>query len=300
MFKKIIKKCFFYESYAVAYRFLNTVELAPNAEVAPYTVIIPRGLYWCADPFPFEYQNRHYIFVEYYNLWKTKADLACYCLEEGGKLKIILKENFHLSYPNIFAFEDQIYMIPETHSVKQLRLYKAKVFPDQWEMDTVLLNNIDLADASFFFAEDEQYIYIEAMEDRNGSYSNRFFRLDMQNKEVREIQQSTLSFVDKRPAGNFFYTKEGIYHALQECSQLYGEYMHICKVDSFNKGELKEHIEKRFTADMYTFENTKNIYSRTHTLNRSRNLEVIDVLNIRFSLLLVCAKIWVKIQNIFK
>lgn len=38
------------------------------------------------------------------------------------------------------------------------------------------------------------------------------------------------NYVDKRPAGNFIQYDNGIYHALQECGRVYGEYLHLCKL----------------------------------------------------------------------
>ena len=36
-------------------------------------------------------------------------------MEESGGFREVLREPFHLSYPNLFFFEDEIYMIPESN-----------------------------------------------------------------------------------------------------------------------------------------------------------------------------------------
>ena len=38
---------------------------------------------------------------------------------------VVLEENFHLSYPYVFEESGNVYMIPETSDVGDIRLYKA-------------------------------------------------------------------------------------------------------------------------------------------------------------------------------
>lgn len=290
MFKPILKKLFYYENYVVAYRFLDSRKDDIGIKFPSYDIINPSGTSWYADPFPFIYHGKHYIFVEIYSIWDSKATLGVFCIEDGGKPKRILDEPFHLSYPNVFEWEGEIYMIPETHNAKQLRLYKCSHFPYNWELDRILLDNVDYADTSLMFEEDA--IWVETMEDRgNQNYSNKLFKLDMHNKQIIEISPIHNNWINKRPAGNFFKVNNVWFHALQECSNAYGEYMHIAKVYNFNE---REFIEKRYRSihvkDYSLKSSIPFIY--THTLNRCKNLEVIDLLYHKFSLLKPFACLW--------
>ncbi len=263
----------------VAYRFLTGHE-APfgDRNSAPYTIIKNKWMHWCADPFPFERGGKHYIFMEEVNLWGNKGHIGYCCLEEGAYVYKCLEEPFHLSYPNVFAWGEDVYMIPETHNAKQLRLYRAVRFPEQWELDSVLLEGVDLADASFFFGNEHGTLYIEAQETQGGECSNRFFMLEMRSKKITEILPEREAYLNKRPAGNFFLADDGcVYHALQECSREYGEHMHICKVDAFDEKGLEEQACGVIKANQYKFLNAANDFERTHTLNRSDDVEVIDV-----------------------
>ncbi len=51
---------------------------------------------------------------------------------------IVLAEPFHLSYPYVFEWENNYYMIPEANSTESIRLYRATNFPRQWEHVTEL------------------------------------------------------------------------------------------------------------------------------------------------------------------
>src|SRR5205085_2757088 len=57
--------------------------------------------------------------------------------------RIVLAESFHLSYPYVFEFDGDYYMIPETLQAQRIRLYKADCFPTRW------LHVADLIDGTF-------------------------------------------------------------------------------------------------------------------------------------------------------
>jgi len=44
----------------------------------------------------------------------------------------VLDEAFHLSYPYVFKWKDEYYMIPEAHQTGSVRLYRAVDFPLKW------------------------------------------------------------------------------------------------------------------------------------------------------------------------
>src|SRR5207248_10692612 len=52
----------------------------------------------------------------------------------------VLDTGYHLSYPFVFAYGNQIYMIPESGDVRETRLYRAMKFPHNWECEGVLLD----------------------------------------------------------------------------------------------------------------------------------------------------------------
>ncbi|MBN2290527.1 MAG: hypothetical protein JXQ83_14430, partial [Candidatus Glassbacteria bacterium] len=53
--------------------------------------------------------------------------------------RIVLDEPYDLSYPYVFKWQDDYFMIPEAHTETSLRLYRATDFPDKWTYDTDLL-----------------------------------------------------------------------------------------------------------------------------------------------------------------
>lgn len=52
---------------------------------------------------------------------------------------IVLAEEYHLSYPFLFAAGGEIFMVPETLGAGAVRLYRADPFPTGWRLKTALL-----------------------------------------------------------------------------------------------------------------------------------------------------------------
>lgn len=76
--------------------------------------------------------------------------------------RIILDEPFHLSYPYVFKWQDQVYLIPESFEANSIRLYRAVNFPTQWEFVTTLIDNIARVDNSIAYYHDTWWLFAAA------------------------------------------------------------------------------------------------------------------------------------------
>lgn len=255
----------------IAYRFLSSEEADIACQDPAYEILPLPFWYWCADPFPWEWRGKHYIFTEAYHYLKQKGIIAYYCLEDSEQsLHPCLEEAFHLSYPNVFEYGGEVFMIPESCESRQLRLYRATDFPDRWVLDTVLLSDIKLVDSSLLI--DKHELLLETCSDSG----NLFYTLDMKNRKLIEHPVAPTGWCNKRPGGNFFSIKGEWFHALQECSRTYGEYMHLARVEAWGQGYFHEKILRELhVADCAIPHPERYLY--THTLNRCKRLEVIDL-----------------------
>jgi hypothetical protein len=94
-----------------------------------------------ADPFMIKDNSTWYMFFEVYNSTVNLGEIAYATSNDGiswNYEKTIIKGKFHLSYPYVFKWNDEYYMMPETHPDIGIRLYKAINFPTNW----VYYNNI--------------------------------------------------------------------------------------------------------------------------------------------------------------
>lgn len=93
-------------------------------------------LKFLADPFGVWRDGRLHLFVEAYD-YRTRHGVI-ETIELGAdftpiRRAVALKEPWHLSYPQVFAADGEIWMLPEAYRSGALTLYRAAAFPDAWE-----------------------------------------------------------------------------------------------------------------------------------------------------------------------
>lgn len=277
--KKIAKK-FIKGGWAIGYR-----EVDENSESNPtkkpsFTMILPCRNEWYADPFPVIYQGDRFIFAEIMDEKTHRGHIGVIRIGDESKQFIpIIREPFHMSFPNVFFANHEWYMIPETNQAKQMRLYHAKRFPYDWELDCVLLDGAFVD--TVMFRESENDFLLETRDVNNrGSEYNRFYRFHTQTKELVEIQPPHRKFIDRRPGGNFITDCSKTIHVLQNCDRMYGEYMHMAVVKHFDERGLEE--EEAYTVHAREINcDKKRPYIKTHTYNRWGTFETVDLFYFR-------------------
>lgn len=93
-------------------------------------------LKFLADPFGVWRDGRLHLFVEAYD-YRTRHGVI-ETIELGAdftpiRRAVVLREPWHLSYPQVFAADGEIWMLPEAYRSGALTLYRAAAFPDAWE-----------------------------------------------------------------------------------------------------------------------------------------------------------------------
>lgn len=111
-----------------------------------------RPYHYLADPFVIARQGKNYCFVEDFDHLQQRGAIDVYELAETGGTRVgtALSENFHLSFPYLFEYQNQLYMCPETSENKDIRVYKCVDFPLQWKLEKVIMSEISAADTMFF------------------------------------------------------------------------------------------------------------------------------------------------------
>ena len=115
-----------------------------------------------ADPFIITMDNRTVCFVEDYSYNTKIGSISAIEIFDNNQYKIyeyIIKEPFHMSFPYIFRYKDELYMIPETSKAKSIRLYKCIEFPTKWEYQKELFKDISAADSMIFHHNDMWWIF---------------------------------------------------------------------------------------------------------------------------------------------
>ena len=117
-----------------------------------------------ADPFLLRKDDVWHMFFEVFNrrTWlgeigvATSRDLATWEYQQ-----VVLAEPFHISYPFVFEWMGDQYMIPETHTTRTIRLYKAEDFPTRWALVHTLMSGKRFADATLFRHDGRWWLFTE-------------------------------------------------------------------------------------------------------------------------------------------
>lgn len=100
----------------------------------PYTPLPYTPGTWYADPLLYEDDNgKRWLFCEAFNMAENRGDIAVAEFDENDHLlppHVVLKENFHLSFPTVFDWRGEVWMLPETSADHSLTLYRCTQFPD--------------------------------------------------------------------------------------------------------------------------------------------------------------------------
>lgn len=123
-----------------------------DVDMANAVKIIRPDRHFLADPFVVREGGRDYCFLEDYDYSTAKGHIAAYELHDDSAecLGNALVEPFHLSFPYMFRYESELYMCPETSRNRQIRVYKCLHFPLQWQLHTVLMDDVSAADTMPF------------------------------------------------------------------------------------------------------------------------------------------------------
>lgn len=128
-----------------------------------------------ADPFLAQENGTWYMFLEVLNADTDHGDIA-YATSPDGRdwtyQRIVLDEPFHVTYPYVFQWEGEWYMLPETTQANEVRLYKAARFPIEWSYAGTLLEGAFL-DSSILFYDDMWWLFTSPTE--NASHRMRLY-----------------------------------------------------------------------------------------------------------------------------
>lgn len=199
-----------------------------------------------ADPFIIIEKDKQIMFFEVLNKESNHGDIGYAESEDGIKWeykKIIIDEEFHLSYPYVFKWGDEYYLIPESGEDLSVRLYKAVSFPDKWDFVGVLLGGHNFVDPSIFYFENKWWMFSSSGAGiLNLYYSNELFegwRPHPENPIVKFNKNIA------RPAGRVFMYNDRPHRLAQDGTPRYGS-----RVFAFEITDLSEEVyEERLASE---------------------------------------------------
>jgi len=173
-----------------------------------------------ADPFFIKEKDTFYLFVEHKKT-KPNGDIALLTSTDGVNYNYkgaVLTEKFHLSYPQVFKYKNEFYMLPETKSAGHVLLYKAERFPYGWKVCDTLIKNRALKDPSIYLSDSLNVLV--ASDDHLNMY---LFEADsLFGKWKSHKKERALMGTEARAGGRFFADKKGLLLPVQNSTEGYG------------------------------------------------------------------------------
>ena len=250
--------------WSVAYQFVDTWH---NAKLNQSTKIPNPQNRFLADPFVIYRKGSHYCFVEDYNLLKKKGSISVYKLSPGSSTELgtALVEDFHLSYPYLFEFNNELYMCPETGEKREIRIYKCIDFPLKWVFHKTLMNDVSAADTSIFSHEDKWWMFTNLDRSSICDHSSQLHIFYASNPItddwIPHINNPVIFDPLTGRNGGLIKDVNSIYRVYQRQGfDLYGEAFGVAKIDKLTTSEYSE--KSVFEAEPTFFKGIKG----THTL----------------------------------
>lgn len=214
----------------------------------------PPGAYF-ADPFLRQTPEGLFCLVEEFRESSQRGVISALRLDPEGPVYLgrALDEPFHLSFPYTFEFAGELYMCPETSEARQIRLYKSKAFPLQWELHSVAMHNVSAVDTLIFAAQDKWWMLTGLHPEGD---ANRFPEMHLFCAEDPLCGQWVPHVgnpikIDPEFARNAgLLSRDGkLYRVSQVCGfSAYGESINICEIKELSLQSYDEILTARINA----------------------------------------------------
>jgi hypothetical protein len=238
---------------------------------------------YLADPFGLVRGDALHVFVEAYDYRVKRAVIERH---EFGladltwrRQSTVLAKPFHLSYPQVFEHEGEVWMVPETHQADEIALYRAAdASLDVWERDCGLLSGLAGADASLvehggrwwmFYtlvgpgARDQRELHVAHSPALAGPWTQ------LPTNPVRVSRDGA------RPAGRPFVGRDGVLTLpVQDSSRGYGGATRLLRFPVLTPAQVVVEADaERLTGDLASDSHTEGL----HTLSGCGEFTLIDV-----------------------
>jgi len=195
-----------------------------------------------ADPFFVKEKDTFYLFFEHKKT-KSNADISLLTSVDGQNYQYrgtVLSQKFHLSYPQVFKYKNDFYMVPESKQANAVLLYKAHRFPFDWKVCDTLISNVQLVDPSIYLSDT-----LNIMVATDYAKNMYVFEADsLFGKWKLHKQPIALIGTESRAGGRFFADTKGLILPVQDFSKGYGCGLSLYRF-SFKNGDYTVKREKK-------------------------------------------------------
>lgn len=256
----------------------DDVKGAKKWAASGYQTLADDGSGYFADPFLFQHQGLTHVFCEEYPYATQVGVISAFTIDAEGRVSKpvkVLERPYHLSYPQVFARNGEIYMIPETGANHTIELYRAVQFPHEWQLEKVLVDQVHAGDATFIEYQGRCWIFASIVDPDGSSWDQLgvFHAPDLMGPWQAHSQNPLLIDAScARPAGQMWVEDGVLWRVAQDCGTGYGRAVQLVRVDQLTPDEYLQ------TAMVRLAPKPEWQFEGLHTLNSANGVEMIDFL----------------------
>ena len=222
-----------------------------------------------ADPFYLESENS--LFIEKFNYLLGRGKLAKYDFDTGEMKDVRSQGNIHFSYPCVFEYQGNTYMIPEGAQSNCIKIYKKNDDDSLSEVNTV---TEEFAGIDPTIIEHNGLWYIFATDGSVGSNSHLniyYSRNPLAEWSEHSLNPVKINIRTARGGGEIFKEGTSIIRPTQNCYPIYGTSLMFNKIEILTPDSFKEVLIGELEAP----QNSK--YKGIHTFSRNKDSFIIDL-----------------------
>jgi hypothetical protein len=263
------------DQWRIGYYFAEETAEAAHRPERLHCLVPPRDRDW-ADPFVVEHDGRRFIFFEELPYSAGKGHISAIEIGADGKANVVrrvLERPYHLSYPFVFNWEGELYMLPETEQNGTVEVYRCEEFPHRWTLHKVMLEGIRAFDATLLQREGRWWLFVNVAE--SGADPSEELHLYHGTSPLGpwtpHVANPVISDVRRARGAGPLFSRDGVlFRPSQDCSRRYGYAVTINRVDALDDSRYEEtpvaRIDPAWQEDMKCL----------HTMGAAGTLRVVD------------------------
>lgn len=290
-FTLLKKICCFEEIYTIAYRKRDGHTLL-DRDLLHFDRIPYSDTFWYADPILVTYGGNEYLLMESFDMRTQLGSIACAQFGEDGRLsepRIIIQEKYHMSFPMVFFWNEDLYMIPETCGNRSLNLYRCEGDIWRWNLVKSFPVAEELVDTAAIACDGNSVELISSAQHKTHKRMNKWQKLRIVKDGADYRLEEDAAFNARedygfgyRMAGSLVQDKDVLILPTQESTDVdYGVYLYLNDFSGRDVTNLP--VLKKVTVDNIQLPDvSRKEHIGVHSYALSETYEVVDMRYFRF------------------
>ena len=197
-----------------------------------------------ADPFMLRVNRAWFMFFEILNSRTGYGDIGLATSADGLRWtyqQVVLTERFSVSYPYVFAWMNEYFMVPESRGAGGVRLYQASRFPDRWSCIGTILEE-SYVDSSIFRHDDRWWLFAEASPKATHDTLRLYYASDLMGPWIEHPQSPVVerNAHMARPAGRVLTVNGRPVRYAQDCYPTYSTQVRAFEITELTVRSFQE------------------------------------------------------------